>query len=282
MLRPSVIHAAVLAAVLTLAACSNASDDGSGPVLASEGAQFSQPVAASSQADDTVAKSAAKAVKIEENGKLFSFSYTYPAQAAAIPALKAELDREKDESRAQLVEEAKAGRDMAQDEGFGFTPYERSVDWSVVAELPGWLSLLGDSYEFAGGAHGNSGSTALLWDKASGKRRDPLSLFVSKEAFNAALRGAYCQALNKERAKRREEPVNANSGNRFDDCVKPSDVTILLGSADKVHFTRVGLIADAYVAGSYFEGSYEITLPVTPNLIRAVKPEYRSAFAVGR
>lgn len=266
--------------LIVLAACSDQK--------LAEGSPTSQSTATGDSAVAVAAPSpaarvpAAKAVKIEENGKLFSFSYAYPAQAAAIPALKAELDREKDESRAQLVEEAKAGRDLAQDEGFGFSPYERSVDWSVVADLPGWLSLLGDSYEFVGGAHGNSGSTALLWDKAAGKRRDPLSLFVSKEAFNAALRGPYCQALNQERAKRREEPVKSGSGDEFDACINPSDLTVLLGSADKAHFTRIGLIADPYVAGPYVEGSYEVTLPVTPALIKAVKPEYRGLFAPGR
>lgn len=267
--------------LVLIAACSNGEGQGAA-ADASPSADAAAASAAPPPAASPAPAPAAKAVKIEENGKLFSFSYAYPAAAAAIPALKAELDREKDESRAQLVNEAKSGRDMAQREGFGFTPYERSVEWSVVAELPGWLSLLSNSYEFAGGAHGNSSSTALLWDKAAGKRREPLWLFVSKEAFNAAMRPAFCQALNKERAKRREELVDSGSGNAFDACVNPSELTVLLGSANKAQFTRIGLIADPYVAGSYVEGSYEITLPVTPVLIKAVKPEYRRLFAPGR
>ena len=72
------------------------------------------------------------------------------------------------------------------------------------------------------------------------------------------------------------------SGDEFDKCLAPSEVTVLLGSGDKVHFTRIGLIADPYMAGSYAEGSYEVTLPVTPALIKAVRPEFRGAFAVGR
>ena len=62
----------------------------------------------------------------------------------------------------------------------------------------------------------------------------------------------------------------------------PSEVTVLMGSGDKAHFTRIGLIADPYVAGPYVEGSYEVTLPVSPALLKAVKPEYRSMFALGR
>lgn len=45
---------------------------------------------------------------------------------------------------------------------------------------------------------------------------------------------------------------------------------------------HIGLIADQYLAGSYAEGPYEITLPVTPAVIAAVKPEYRAGFSVKR
>ncbi len=267
-----------LAPLALMAACSK--EDGSAAPQPSASAAEAAP--APSAEPSEASKPAAKALKIVESGKLFRFAYAYPAEAAAIPALKARLDKEKDEARASLIEEAKAGRAMADEEGASFNPYDRSIDWSVVASLPGWLSLLGGSYEFMGGAHGNSNSAALLWDKAADRQVDPLSLFVSKAAFNAALGPAYCQALNKERAKRREEPVDSTSGDEFDRCLDPSEVTVLLGSGDKAHFTRIGLIADPYVAGSYVEGSYEVTLPVTPKLIAAVKPQYRGAFAVGR
>jgi hypothetical protein len=76
--------------------------------------------------------------------------------------------------------------------------------------------------------------------------------------------------------------VDRTSGDSFDDCLAPSDVTVLLGSSNKQQFNRIGLIADPYAAGPYAEGSYEVTLPVTPALLKAVKPEYRAAFAAGR
>jgi hypothetical protein len=228
------------------------------------------------------ASSSAAGVKIDEDGKLFHFAYAYPAAAAGIPALKAALDGEKDKARAELVAQAKDGQKEAAASGYDYNPYDTSAEWSVVTDIPGWLSLKGEFYSFSGGAHGNSGSSALLWDKAANRRREPLSLFTSKAAFDAALGQAYCAALNAERSKRREEKVNPASGDQFDKCLAPSEVTVLLGSGDKAHFTRIGLIADPYMAGSYAEGSYEVTLPVTPALIRAVKPEYRGAFAPAR
>ncbi len=36
-----------------------------------------------------------------------------------------------------------------------------------------------------------------------------------------------------------------------------------------------------YVAGAYAEGDFEFTLPVSPAMLRAVKPDYRDAFALG-
>ena len=264
-----------------LAACSQSPDQ----AAPSAPANTAGAVAVANAGQDgatAIASSSSAGVKIEENGKLFHFAYAYPAQAAGIPALKAQLDAEKDKARSSLVVEAQQGRDAAKRSRIDFKSYDRSVEWSVVTDLPGWLSLKGESYDFSGGAHGNSGTAQLLWDKTAGRSREPLALFTSKAAFDAALGQAYCAALNAQRSERREAKVNPASGDPFDKCLLPSEVTVLLGSGDKAHFTRIGLIADPYMAGPYAEGSYEVTLPVTAALIKAVKPEYRSAFAAGR
>lgn len=224
----------------------------------------------------------AEAVNIKTQNPRYSFAYAYPAAAAGIPALKAQLDNEMAKARAELASIAKEGESAAQAEDFEFNPFDQSTKWTVVTDLPGWLSLKRDYYEFTGGAHGNYGTGALLWDKAAGQARDVMTLFVSKAAFDAALRPAFCNALDKQRAERRGAPVDRTSGDSFDDCLAPSDVTVLLGSSNKQQFNRIGLIADPYAAGPYAEGSYEVTLPVTPALLKAVKPEYRAAFAAGR
>jgi hypothetical protein len=68
----------------------------------------------------------------------------------------------------------------------------------------------------------------------------------------------------------------------FFPCPPITDLTVLLGSSNKQTFNRIGLIAAPYVAGSYAEGPYEVTLPVTPAVLAAVKPEYKAAFALGK
>lgn len=220
------------------------------------------------------------AQKVENDA--YEFSFAYPAAAAAIPALRNRLDAERSGAQREIAALAAEGAAATKAEGRDFHPYTRSVEWLVVTALPGWLSLSGSFYEFTGGAHGNSGTTALLWDKAAGRARDPLALFTSREAFDAALGRVYCGALNKERAIRREAPVDPNSDDQFDTCLRPSEVTVLLGSSDRRHFNRIGLIADPYAAGPYVEGNYEVTVPVSPALLKAVKPAYRAAFALGR
>lgn len=262
----------VLASLILVAACGK--EEPAPAPTASDAAVATAPA--------SEAPPPAEAVNIKTQNPRYSFAYAYPAAAAGIPALKAQLDNEMAKARAELASIAKEGESAAKAEDFEFNPFDQSTKWTVVTDLPGWLSLKRDYYEFTGGAHGNYGTGALLWDKAAGQARDVMTLFVSKAAFDAALRPAFCNALDKQRAERRGAPVDRTSGDSFDDCLAPSDVTVLLGSSNKQQFNRIGLIADPYAAGPYAGGSYEVTLPVTPALLKAVKPEYRAAFAAGR
>ena len=110
----------------------------------------------------------------------------------------------------------------------------------------------------------------------------PTSLFASRGALAEAIRASFCKALDRERAKRRGGRVNPASEDPFDQCVDPTASTILLGSSNQQQFDRIGILIAPYEAGPYAEGDYEITLPVTKAVLMAVKPQYRSVFALGR
>ena len=99
-------------------------------------------------------------------------------------------------------------------------------------------------------------------------------------ALSAAIRAPFCAALNQQRAEKRGEPVDPKSKQEFDTCIDPAKQTVILGSTDKAHFNRIGILVDPYAAGPYAEGNYEVTLPVTAAVLKAVKPLYRRAFAV--
>lgn len=221
-------------------------------------------------------------VSVDEETPLYHFEYAYPAIVRTMPALKARLDAERSKARASLKAEALEGQAMAKENSFEFTQFYHSTVWDVVTNLPGWLSLSAMSESFTGGAHPMHWTSGLLWDKAAARERAVTDLFVSQAAFSAAIRKPFCDQLDGQRAERRGGPVDRSSGDMFDECIDPASNTVLLGSTDKAHFTRIGILVDPYAAGPYVEGSYEITLRVTPAVIQAVKPEYRAVFAVPR
>lgn len=269
-------------ALLLLCSCGQGGESKQPAAAASAQVPSAPPPAPTASAFASAEAAADGARKVEQESDLASFDYAYPAAAGRIPALKAMLDGDLAEQQATITQQAREGRKDAKESGFPFNPYGHSTDWSVVTELPGWLSLAAQRWEFTGGAHGNPWSETLLWDKAANVKRMPVELFRSKAALTAAIQQPFCAALDKERAKRRGEPVRRGSGDPFDECIDPVESTVILGSSDHQHFNRIGVLVDPYEAGPYAEGNYEVTLPVTPAVVAAVKPEYRGVFAAGR
>lgn len=218
----------------------------------------------------------------QESNALFEFEYSYPAAAGAIPALKAQLDVELDKEKAELATNAREQQAESKKNGYPFNPLGSWTAWKVVTDLPGWLSLSAEVGDYMGGAHPNHGFAALVWDRQANKRRAALDLFTSKAALSQAIRKDFCAAIDKQRAKKRGEPVPPGSTAEFDQCIDPAASTIILGSSNGKAFDRIGVLVAPYEAGPYAEGDYEVTLPVTPAVLAAVKPEYRATFATGR
>ncbi|KQM36319.1 DUF4163 domain-containing protein [Sphingomonas sp. Leaf10] len=206
----------------------------------------------------------------------YDFAYRYPAQAARIAPLKAWLEADKAKQRAMIARDAATSRREAKRDGFPFRKYEAQKEWKVVADTQRFLSLSVSDYNYSGGAHGGTASGGLLWDKRAGRRVDPKAVFVSPAALQAAVMPGWCRWMSAERTRR----VGAVAGGDavFGKCPPVKDVTVLLGSSNGRAFDRIGVIADQYVVGSYAEGQYEHTLPVTTAVLRAVKAEYRGSF----
>ena len=264
-------HIPVLICAALLAACSGAKPDAP-----------AQETQAAPSALAVPAVPPAQARKVEVKNELMDFSYAYPAAAAAIPKLKSWLDAD----LAKQQEDTKQGtldeRKSAKEGGWEPRTYAHSTQWKVVTELPGWLSLSADRWEYTGGAHGNPWFETVLWDKAANVRRDPLSLFTSKSALSAAIRPAFCAQIDKQREEKRGEPVTRSADGLFSDCIDPVESTVILGSSDRQHFDRIGVLVGPYAAGPYAEGSYEATIPVDAKILALVKPEFRAFFAAKR
>ena len=106
-------------------------------------------------------------------------------------------------------------------------------------------------------------------------------MFTSPLSLSEAIRSDYCARFRSARAERiGEENMPQDDDDIFASCPAIEELTVLVGSSDGQKFNRIGLIAAPYVVGSFAEGPYEVTMPVTEAVLGAVKPEYRDAFAI--
>lgn len=220
---------------------------------------------------------AAKPVTVAQKTADYDFSYSYPAAAARIAPLRRWLDADRAALRAEVVHDAAAERAWATKQDNAFHQHDGTKEWKVVTDTPRVLSLSSETYRFTGGAHGGTIIGTLVWDKAKARRVEPRAMFVSAQALQDVLGATWCDRLKAERLKR----VGAELANdAMFPCPKIAELTLLLGSTNARAIDRIGLIAGQYVAGPYVEGMYDITFPVTPALLRIVKPEWRGVFAI--
>jgi hypothetical protein len=214
--------------------------------------------------------------KVVRNTPALEFSYEWPAEAVAIPALDLRLYTDAKKKLAQSLKDAQQDQALARQQKREFHQHDFSATWETSGQTARLLSLEGGFGGFEGGAHPNGWTEALLWDRVSKRELGVAGLFVRPGDLTALTRTNYCKLLDAERATRRG---GEKLGGDFDQCPKYSELTIVPADGDKDgRFDRLDFMADPYVAGPYVEGDYEIELPVTPQLIAALKPEYRSSF----
>lgn len=264
----------LIAAILSSAACSDA--DEMEREIASDKA-----AATASDAGEASPPNDAQPVRIEESSELIDLSYSWPAQASAIAPLASRLRANADTAREELVAAASEDQAAAAEAEYTFRPHALSVDWQVVADLPDWLSLSAKMSTYSGGAHPNQAFDSLVWDRRAQTERAPTDLFRSPQSLQGAVAARFCDMLDAERARRRDEPVDPDAGDSFNSCPSIAEVTVLLGSSNGETFDRIGFLVMPYVAGPYAEGFYEFTLPVDTAVLDAVKPEFEKAFSLG-
>lgn len=218
----------------------------------------------------------AKAVSVTEEDELARFVFAYPAEAAAIAKLKALLDQRLAKARADIRDTAEAEKRIRQETGGPFNGLFSSSLYDVWGNSHRLLSLLGEIETYTGGAHGNRGTVALLWDRVLEKPIDATMLFGDATVRDAVLKDAFCKKLEAER-RRRVGTVPDDS--MFANCPTLDSITIVPFDDDKdAKFDHLVLFADPYVAGAYAEGTYQISLPVDRAIGAAIVDPYRSEF----
>ena len=222
-----------------------------------------------------------QAFVFDEKSDLIDFHYGWSAQVSAIPQLVERFRKEMDKTKTELIASAREDKAFRDKEGYDFNAYSSTTEYSTAGQSPRLLSLSVEAASYTGGAHGNSGTNGLLWDRQAAKEIAAAGLFATPANMDRLLTQRWCDALNKAREEKRGEPVGG--GGMFDECPKLGEIAIIPTDHDKNgRFERLMLIASPYVAGPWVEGSYEIDLPVTPDLIAALKADYRDSFEAGQ
>jgi Deacetylase PdaC len=215
--------------------------------------------------------------KVVRDTPALDFSYVWPAEAVAIPALDLRFYTEAKKALTEAQANAREDQQLAKQQKRDFNQHDYSMQWTTAGQTPRLLSLQRELGTFEGGAHPNTVYGSLLWDRSLKREIKIDSLFLRPGAFAAVTRTRYCAALNAERNKRREgEKLDLAE---FNACPKYSELAIALVDKNKNgHFDTIDFVASPYTAGPYVEGEYSITVPVTSQLIAGIKPEYRNSF----
>lgn len=261
----------LLAGAVLLSSCADEP-----PTPAERAAAALVPGAPDSAAADAEAKNAA-ASNVKESSDLVEFAYAYPREAAMIPDLAAWLDNDRATRRDALIAVAQRDKAAAEKAGFPYRPHSHLQTWQRVSNTPRFLSLSAEIQTYTGGAHGMTSFATLLWDRNRAKQRQPLDLFTSGEAFDAAIRNAFCAGI--ERAKTAKGIVAEEAPDSpFGNCPPASAQTVWLGSSDGRYLDRMTIAIAPYEIGPFAEGSYKINVPVTGTLVGAVKDEFKRDF----
>ena len=256
----------IIALSLLLAGCSEQPDR----TAANQAARKPSPVDAP--------RPAARPFSTEVTTDLIQFSFSWPAEASAIPELVQRFHSEMDKEKAELIASAKEDKAMREKMKTDFNPFMATTAYETGGQSARLLSLRSDGSGYTGGAHGYAGTSALLWDRQGKREIKFADLFADKANRDRLLTQRWCDALNKAREEKRGEPVGG--GSLFDDCPALDEISIIPMDPDKDgRFDRLLLVASPYVAGPWVEGAYEIELKVTPDLISGLKAEYRPSFA---
>jgi len=215
--------------------------------------------------------------KVVRDNATLEFTFEWPAQAAAIPGLDLRFYKQAKKDLAEAEANALEDQKLAKEQERDFNGHYYSMTWSSAGQTPRLLSLQGGFETFEGGAHPNHSYDALLWDRSLGREIEIEDQFLRGGSFAALTRGPYCKALAREQFKRREgEKLDLPE---FNECPKYSELAIAPVDKDEDgRFDTLDFIASPYVAGPYAEGEYENELPVTRQLMAAIKPAYRASY----
>jgi hypothetical protein len=207
-----------------------------------------------------------------ERTALLDFRYAWPAEAEAIPALRAELRRRMAAARADALASARQTRDSAREAHVPFYQEQYHKVWSLEAGNARFLSLAADNHTDQNGAHPNRDFDALIWDRARGRPTSAAALLGP--AALAAMNARYCTAL--------AAMIRARGGEPPEGC--PALAERVLSFSDRDHdgrFDTLHVLVAPYVAASYADGSFVVDVRFSRGDLNGLAPADRVGFEEG-
>ncbi len=205
---------------------------------------------------------AAAPMSFESKTPWAEVSLTLPDGLKPQTDLHARLYAEEVRKLRQFVEGAQGERTEA---GFdsAMPPYAKTVDFTVAADTGKLLSLKRTDYDWSGGAHPNTLTTGLLWDKAL-KREIGIADLFRKGADLTSLDQALCSAINSAKRVRSPDSASIRLGGGEWSCPRAASTPFVLAPGSEAG-KAAGLIflIGPYQVGPYAEGAYEIALPAS-------------------
>lgn len=255
MSAPNPFPARLVVASAVLAVCLSACNRDREPVEAPV------PAAPGSAAAVTPADAAAP-LTFQSKTPWANVSLTLPDTIKPQPDLHVRLYADEVRSLRQFTEGAQADRTEAGNDA-DLPVYEKEITVSTAAQTGKLLSLRRVDYDYSGGAHPNTLTTGILWDKAL-KRQIGLADLFRKNADLTALDQALCAAINTAKRARAPDSAALTLDGKEGSCPRARDTAFALvpgtmaGKAGGLSF-----LIGAYQVGPYAEGAYEIAVPVS-------------------
>jgi len=205
---------------------------------------------------------AAAPLKFETKTPYAEVSLVLPEGLKPQTDLHARLYSEEVRKLRQFVEGAQGERTEA---GFetAMPPYAKQIAYSVAGETGKLLSLKRTDYDWSGGAHPNTLTTGLLWDKAL-KREIGFRDLFRKGVDLTVLDQALCSAINTAKRTRAPDSASVTLGGSEWSCPRVATTPFVL-TPGSVPGKAAGLtfLIGPYQVGPYAEGPYELAIPAS-------------------
>lgn len=141
--------------------------------------------------------------------------------------------------------------------------YQKTVTITTAAETAKLLSLKRTDFDYSGGAHPNTLTDGLLWDKAL-KRRVGVADLFARGADLTVLDQALCSAINAAKRARSPGSAGVSLDSKEFSCPRAAATPFVLTPGDAPgKAAGLTFLIGPYQVGPYVEGAYEIAIPAT-------------------